>query len=773
MAITTSDIQVIKRDGSLQSFDESKLRRAVELAFSDVNQVPNGDFDTLIQYITKKCLRVSEETESTNLPIETVQDIVEICLMQAGRSEVAKAYILWRQKQSELRETRLHPDAGLISDYLITDKYARYQPGLKRRETWEEVCDRVLNMHKKHLPAISDQLEQAFEFSKDKKVVGSMRAMQFGGAAAEANNCRIFNCCFTLVDRIEAFSHTLYLLLCGCGVGYSVQWQHVEKLPALAVVIDDKKVKHHVIKDSIEGWADAAYALLDSFVKGYHIEFSYHKIRDRGEPLKTSGGKAPGHLAFKTAIEKSRSILFSALGRQLRPIECHDIICHLANAVVAGGIRRSALISIFSIDDGEMMRCKTGDWYKDNEQRGRANNSVALIPGEYRKSQFKRIIEAARHFGDPGFVFLPHENVGFNPCVEASLDPVLKITPETKLEIEEWAEATKVKIPKLKVGQTYTGFGFCNLCSLNVAACKSVEEFYEMCKAAAVIGTAQASYTNMPYVGWVTEAIIRREALLGVSITGIMDNPEIGLNPEALQQGAELITATNVQVAKAIGIKPAARTTCIKPEGTWSLVAGCVGSGIHPHHARRYFRRISADPMDPVYQYFKSINSHMCYEPSSTKAYITIPVEAPANAKLREDFDVPSLLDAIRLVNENWVKPGTARPESSPKHVHNVSNTITVKDDEWDILLEEIWKERKGGIAAVAMLSDVGDKIFKDQNGESIAPREAVVNDKDEALWQYLIKHYTPVDFTKMTEEEDNTSHSLEAACAGGSCSLE
>lgn len=767
-------LKVRKRDGvTLQDFTEEKVYRAISAAAKDaVVEIPAQEMTDMLGQIRT----LAEEFASNGeIDVEEIQDVVERVLM-TGYPAVAKSYILYRDQRAKARQERIHPDPEAIANYIHPGKYSRHLSAKRRRETYPETVARSQMMHLRkygHIPGMAELIEDAFEGVFEKEVLPSMRSMQFGGEAVEKNNCRIYNCSYSLCDRPRFFAEALYLLLCGTGVGFSVQFDHVEKLPALRR-IDDTRVKHFVIPDSIEGWADAVEELFMAAVRGYHVEFAYQKIRDRGRVLKTSGGKAPGHLPLKRALEKVRSILLAAQGRQLRPVECFRIMCVLADAVLSGGIRRSAMICLFSLDDGEMLNAKTGEWYKDWPEYQNANISVVLKRDEAKKPQFKRVFRMTRQWGEPGFFFTHDLDYGANPCVEIGMNPVLTLDSETIGLIHQWQQELHQQadwpmsylLPKLlRPGDKHTGWQFCNLTEQNAAKFRTPDDFYRAARRAAVIGTLQAGYNHFPYLGWVSEIIARREALIGVGMTGIMDAPEIALDPEHQRKAAEIVKATNTEVAAKIGIRPAARCTCVKPSGTTSLELGCVGSGIHPHHARRYFRRVVANELEPVFQYFRSVNPHMCVKKPNGDWVIEFPVEAPAGAIVSADLSSGQFLEKVLSTQIHWVETGTARPESSPGLIHNVSNTVIVREGEWDAVADFIWNHREH-FNGVSLLPATGDKDY------AFAPREAVVTPADEAKWNYLLKNYKPVDYMAMIEDEDATNHKAEAACAGGVCEL-
>lgn len=1131
-----------KRDGvTIQDFDTAKLRRAIglawEAALGDVDEIAIG---TVIRTVVAS---ISAEV----IDVETVQDVVETSLMKHGQFAVAKAYILYRHKRQEARYARSKMvDQKGLSDYIHAGKYARYIPALRRREIYEETVARVEGMHISRFPEMEQEINAAFDMVRAKKVLPSMRSMQFGGAAVMANHNRIYNCSYSLVDRLDVFSEALFLLLSGCGVGYSVQFDHVEKLPAIGYV-DMKKVRHHVIEDTIEGWADGLKALIQSFQDGVNLEVSYHRIRDAGTPLKTSGGRAPGHRKLKESLDLVRDVLSAAQGRKLRPIECHRIMCHAADAVLSGGIRRSAMIALFSLEDSEMMFCKTGSWFSSEPWLANANNSVVLKRDEVTQKQFKRIFKMTREWGEPGFYFTNDYDYGTNPCFHPDtrlwtsygyvkisdlfsagiknqvvrdarvgkgdlLDgdrrgvlladatpvfltqknaPVFKLTtehgynvtvtaahefptPEGRKKLSElrpgdtlllpsgegsfgtrgsldeglllglyvgdgtseqgasyldlwesdfdhkdrvlsalnavvekeptygngrtygpvswqsqvvpeggdakvraggarffrwlsslsdheqistlkqrviesvWqgsrdfvrgylqglfaadgtillgGKGTKAtlslrlaqsnkdllegvqtllgmfgvvsriysKIPAgyrllpdnkgegrlaeffckehfelvinrpntivfnreiglfgrkaeimvdrmaqrgeslrkaerfisrvlsiesmgstdvycltqdetncvvanglvtgqcceigmnprltineelsdkmaargvhVEIGETHTGWAFCNLCEINAAKFSTFNDFVAAAKAATLIGTLQATYTDMPYLGWISEAIAAREALLGIGMTGILDAPHIACEPDYQRQVAGLIKEWNAEYAARLGINPAARTTCVKPSGTTSLELGCVGSGHHAHHARRYIRRVTADELEFVFQAFRAVNPHMCVRKPDGKWVIEFPVEAPLGATIKADLSAIQFLDMVKSTQQNWVLPGTADESVSPGLNHNVSNTVTVKPEEWDAVEAYLWKNREF-FTGVSLIASSGDKDY------NFAPNEAITTQADEHRWNDLVTMYRPVDYTSMLEADDATDLTGEVACAGGVCMI-
>ncbi len=779
---------VIKRDGQSTQFDVERVVRSVSLALFSAR---HGDIDNPLRhskdqryglceddYARARAIAQSVEWASelfyqkrTTPTSDELQDLTEKMLAAEGEFAAAKAYILYRARKSDARLNR-YPVNGL-QDYVFISRYARYEPDKGRRETWEEAVERVAAMHRQRYAALGNTevgplIDEAFEAVRRKEVLPSMRSLQFGGPAVFAHEARLFNCSFTHINRLRSFQETFYLLMVGCGVGFSVQKCHVNQLPPLAQrpQDDDLPVVHHHIGDTIEGWCDALGALIDVYANGRAIEFDYSAVRDRGTPLRTSGGKAPGHQPLKRALQAVESILAQSAGRRLEPIEAYDIIMHIAGAVLAGGVRRSATIALFSADDEKMMQAKTGDWFKHNPQRSASNNSAVLLRSQTTKEQFLRLFECQKQYGEPGFFFTDHEDYGANPCVEIGLHPVFQVVSRSDIALLQERGVTSDDLGRpLRIGSRLHGFQMCNLSTINGAKVKSPEDFFRAARHASILGTLQAGYTHVPYLGPVTQLINEREALLGVSICGIMDCPKILLDPCTLQKGATIVGETNVSLASRLGIKPAARTTCVKPEGTTSLLLE-TGSGIHFRHARRYFRRVQANRLDPVYQLFKRFNPHLC-EPSAygkrTDDVITFAVEAPPEALLRDEVGAVRFLELVRLVQENWVIPGTNHAAYSPGLAHNVSNTVSVQENEWPDVAEFIW-ENRSRFTGVALLQATGDKTYIQ------APLEAVQTAADVQRWNLL--SYTPVPYVDLAEKTDETKLAQVVACAGGQCEL-
>ena len=725
-----------------------------------------------------------------------------------------------------------------LQEYTRIAKYAKYLPEQKRRETWNEQVTRVFEMHREYFaeyPDVVPFIDEAETGVRNKEILGSQRILQFGGTPILKHNARVYNCAFGHINRPRAFQELMYLLLCGSGVGFSVQKHHVAQLPLIAPRSSILPEKTFVVPDKIEGWADAIGVLIASYLGGIPefdeyvgipVKFDYSQIRPAGAPL-SSGAKAPGPDGLMRSITKITQVIEARLEGspriRLRPLDVYDIIMHAADAVISGGVRRSATIALFSPDDEEMATAKTGNWFIENPQRGRSNNSALLVRDETTKAEFNKLMQWVREYGEPGFVWAESTEMGFNPCVEIGLLPVDE-----------------------KTGKS--GWQFCNLAEINGKKANTPENFFKACRAAAIVGTLQAAYTSFPYVGETTENITRREALLGVSITGMMDNPDVLFDPQVLRDGAKIVKDINKEVAQIIGINQAARTTCVKPAGSTSCILG-TASGIHPHHAKRYFRRVQANIQENPVQHFKRINpravEQSVWDPNGVTEVITFLCEVPVGAKTKNQIDAHKLLESVKLTQQNWVRYGTNKELcTQPWLSHNVSNTIHVKENEWDLIADYIFKNRKY-FAGISLIPNSGDKDYPqapfcavpyetdilreygsgaffasgvieralesfDNNlwaacdcllgvGEPIEQTTYLKRDWVTAaikfadshfdgdvrkmtyclkdiynlkLWEKLSKEYKDVNWTEMSEEKDNIDFQQDSACAGGACEM-
>ena len=612
----------------------------------------------------------------------------------------------------------------ILSDVTVYMKYARFRNDVQRRETWEELVTRNKEMHIKKYPQLTAEINETYKFVYDKKILPSMRSLQFGGKPIEISPNRIYNCAYLPIDDWRAFGEIMFLLLGGTGVGYSVQKHHVDELPEIRKP-NTTKSRRYLIGDSIEGWADAVKLLMKSYFEGGStINFDFSDIRQKGALLVTSGGKAPGPQPLKECLIKIQGILDSKVDNdKLSCIEVHDIVCHIADAVLAGGIRRAALISLFSADDENMISSKSGSWWELNPQRGRANNSAVLLRNKITKSFFMDLwkkIEASGT-GEPGIYLSNDKDWGTNPCCEIALRP----------------------------------FQFCNLCEVNVSDITTQEDLNERVKAASFIGTLQAGYTNFHYLRPIWQRTTEKDALIGVGMTGIGSGSAQKFD---LKQAADLVKETNLIVAKQIKINASARCTTIKPSGTSSLVLG-TSSGIHAWHNDHYIRRIRVGKNEAIYSYLAIYHPELLedeyFRPHDT-AVISVPQKAPAGSIFRNESAI-ELLERVKSFYSNWVKTG----HRTGQNTHNISATVSIKPDEWETVGEWMWD----------------NKSF--YNGLSVLPYnggtyiQAPFEDCSEEKYEEMLKSLTGIDLSKVIEMVDNTDLSGELACAGGACEIQ
>lgn len=612
----------------------------------------------------------------------------------------------------------------LLSELLLARTYAATKEN-GTKETWEEVVERNKSMHIRKFPHLTQEIEAAYEKVYKMRVLPSMRSLQFSGPAIENNQLRMFNCSAIALSNFKAFADLAFLSMSGTGVGYSVCAESIEQLPIISKGV---VYSPYSIPDTKEGWADSFELLL----KNPNLQFDYAEIRAEGTPL-SSGGTASGPGVLQAAHEAIRALLMGAVGRKLKAIEAHDIACHIADCVVSGGVRRSALIAIFDPQDEEMLACKQGNWWEKNGQRARANNSARILrfwTEEEQKKAYDKVMDAcfASNSGEPGIFFSNDTTYFTNPCAEISL----RIN------------------------------GLCNLTEINLSALNTPEEFYEACKAAAFIGTLQAAYTDFTYVHSDFKKNADEEALLGVSLTGICAT-KLEIEPNLLSVGAEVCVKENKRVAKLLGIRPSSRITTVKPSGSASMLLGTT-SGIHAAHSPHYLRRVRVDASGALGQHLASTfgvmppDSGFLVEKDafSNNLVVCVPVKMDT-AVVREQENDVSQLERMKLVKTYWVDNGHIKGPNT----HNVSITVSYKKDEEESVKEWMWNNREV-YSGISLLPYDGGSYTQ-------APFTTITEEQyNEAMLS--IPESLQLDKVKYNGEADQRNG--ESSCSAGGCEV-
>jgi ribonucleoside-triphosphate reductase len=613
--------------------------------------------------------------------------------------------------------------AALMADAKFYEGYSRWDDDKERYETWSESVSRVMNMHRTFYKdklssnILVNAIEEAETLYKEKYVLGAQRSLQFGGAQIFKHHSRMYNCTSSYADRAEFFGELLFLLLTGCGAGFSVQHHHIAKLPGITQRKGQAKV--HIVEDSIEGWATALDVLMSSFFvgggkhpeyAGRKVYFDLSKVRPKGAAI-SGGFKAPGPEPLRKALDKIEHLIQGQVlkdATRLRSIHVYDIAMHAADAVLAGGVRRSATICLFSPDDEDMITAKTGNWYTDNPQRGRSNNSAVIVRSRTDKNQFFSIMKSIKEFGEPGFVFVESTEHCFNPCVEIGMYPV-------------WINENKEAI---------SGWQGCNLTEINGSKCTTKEEFFKACRVASILGTLQAGYTDFKFLSAASKKIFDREALIGVSITGWMNSPDILFDEDTLKEGARIVREVNREIAKILGINPAARATCVKPSGNASVLLG-TSSGIHGAHSKRFIRNVQMNKEQEVAHLIKKLNPYMIEESvwsaANSDYVISFPIISPEGSLFKDELYGVKLLEKVKLVQQSWIEAGTDESLCvDPTVRHNVSNTVQVAPDQWDEVAEYLY-ENRASFAGISFLATSGDKDFEQAPFTEVLTEDEIV----------------------------------------------
>ena len=618
-------------------------------------------------------------------------------------------------------QNRFADTRSFLSQTKFYDGYSRFKDDTNTYETWDEAVDRVLLMHEENYSEHKDQLEkyieEAREAYKEQRVLGAQRALQFGGEQLKKHQMRMYNCTSSYADRPAFFGELFYILLCGAGAGFSVQEHHVARLPKIQQ--RTKQAKGYIVEDSIEGWASALDVLMSSYFvgggkhpdyEGRRVFFDLSQIRPKG--AKISGGfKAPGPEGLRRSLDKVEYMLQGMVMDSkepvtLRPINVYDICMHAADAVLSGGVRRSATICLFSPEDEEMMNAKTGNWFMDNPQRGRSNNSAVIVRDEATPEMFAKIMQSVKSFGEPGFYFTSSKDHTTNPCVEIGMFPQYE-------------------------GES--GWQGCNLTEINGGKCVTVDDFYKACRAAAILGTLQAGYTDFKFISDTSKKIFDREALLGVSITGWMNSPDILFDSNILEKGAAIVKQVNKEIAKIIGINPAARTTCVKPSGNASILLQ-TASGIHAEHSPMYIRNVQMNKESEIAQAIIRTNPFMVEESvwsaNGTDVVVSFPIIPKTGSLFKDDLYGVKHLELVKKAQKSWVVAGTNEELCADKGLHhNVSNTIIV--DNWDEVEKYIF-ENRNSFSGISFLAQTGDKDYNQAPNTQVITADEMVAKYDQ-----------------------------------------
>ena len=681
----TQPIIIVKRDGNIVEFDVTKIKSALERCYLNSNLQPKIDISVLVDEV----VNVISAGLPTTPTVEEVQDAVEVVLQSKGEYAAAKSYILYREEKRKLREHKpipvdvrqafeqsAHYFKTPIQQFQFFDKYSRFDYEKGRRETWTETVDRSM----KFLRNLSQNKLDENIYSKlrdgilNMKVMPSMRLLAMAGPAAERNNISVYNCSFLGIDSIDAFAEAMYISMAGCGVGYSVESRYVEKMPRVKRQTGHKRPVY-VIPDTSEGWMDAIRYGLETWFEGEDVKFDLGQLRVAGTPLKTKGGRASGPEPLKYVLDFARQRVLNRQGSFLRPIDAHDITCAIGAASISGGVRRTALISLFDNDDLEMRMAKHGDFDRENNQRWNANNSAVWdenksLTQQYVLEYMLDMFKSER--GEPGIFSRRVANL---------------TKPERR---KEWEFGTNPCSEILLRSQQ-----FCNLTVAVGRKDDTVESMREKVELATILGTIQSLATDFKHLRPEWKANCEEERLLGVDITGQMDCAVVQ-NADVMQQLKTLAVSVNAEYANILSIAQSAAVTCVKPSGNSSQLLDC-SSGLHARHAPYYIRNVRVSSKSPLFKVLRDAGTPMDPENGQTEEdahtwVVHFPVKAPEGAITRKDRSAIEQCEYWLLNKQNWTE-------------HNPSVTITYKPNEVIDLTKWVW-EHKDWIGGISFLPD-------------------------------------------------------------------
>lgn len=753
---------IIKRNGSTVPFDRDKIVVAIGKAMKSAGEFEEHAAETVARAIEKRLFAKKSGDPAFTPTVEGVQDEVETGLMLLGFLKSAKAYILYRAERTEKRrlvgdvpervrtlaiESKKYFENNPLGELIYLRTYARWIPEEGRRETWVETVDRYVAFMRENLgdKLSKQEYKEVRQAIQSQEVMPSMRLMQFAGAPARRCNTCAYNCTFTAPTSINDFAEIMYLSMQGCGVGFSVESEYVEQLPQIQKQ-SGKKLKVHSVADSKEGWCDALTLGLTAWYEGNDIEFDYSLVRPAGARLKTMGGKASGPEPLRALLVFAREKILKRQGRRLRPIDVHDIICKIGECVVSGGVRRTAMISLSDLDDADMRDAKKGQFFITDPQRSVANNSAVYGTRPTSHELMEEWVALMKSgSGERGI---------FNKASLASTMPKRRLNYFKKVGFLGEDRSVRGPVGTNPCGEIILqSKQFCNLSEVIARASDSRESLLRKTRVATILGTYQSTLTKFNYISKDWTKHCEEERLLGVSVTGQWDS-EAARDPEIMRAMRDVAVKTNATYAKRFGIKPSLSVTAVKPSGTVSQTFNC-SSGIHPRHAKYYIRRVRISATDSLFKLLKD-QGVPCKpevgqtEENATTYVLEFPVEAPGDAKCKDDFSALDQLEYWKRVKENYTE-------------HNPSATISVGEDEWIGVVD--WIQRNWNIIGGLSFLPRFDHVYR------LAPYETI----DKKRYEELSAQLPSVDYSKLIvyERTDETEQKRELACAGGTCEID
>lgn len=749
--------KIQKRDGSLVPFDVSCITNAIFKAMQATDEGSYEEADNIAKKIQADLNLIKRRYKNFFPTVEGIQDTVEKELILSDYIKTAKAYILYREKRAELRRQRIdipeHVQKLMVeskkyfrsplSEFVYLRTYARWLDEEKRRETWIETVDRYCHFMKEKLgnKLTTREYKEIREAILKQEVMPSMRLLQFAGKAVRATNVCAYNCSFIAPSKLEDFGEVMYILMCGTGVGFSIESQNIQALPQIKIQTGEK-LPTFTIPDNKEGWCEALVLGLKSWFDGKDIAFDYSLLRPAGARLKTIGGKSSGPEPLRALLDFTRGKVMSRQGRRLTNLNAHDILCKIGEVVVSGGVRRSAMISLSDLDDLEMRNAKKGQFYYLEPQRSIANNSAVYIEKPSNLEFMEEWLALMKSGSGERGIF----NRG----------GLVDTLPERRIHLYKKIGLVADKQILGILGTNPCGEiilrskQFCNLSEVVARANDTRKTLLKKVRLATLLGTYQSMLTDFPYLSQEWKENCEQERLLGVSITGQWDCTAVR-DENILAQLKKQAIKTNLLYAKRFRIKPSASITCVKPSGTVSQMVDCA-SGMHPRHSGYYIRRIRISATDSLFKMLK--DQGIPYLPevgqpldNATTYVLDFPVESPKGAITKRDLSAMQQL-------EHWKKLKLSYTE------HNPSITISVADDEWIQVAN--WLYENWNIIGGLSFLPKSNHIYQ------LAPYEEI----DKKTFEELQKKMKAIDFSRLLwyERSDETEMKKEIACAGGGC---